>query len=297
MQVRLFDIQRFSIHDGPGIRTNVFFKGCPLRCLWCHNPESARFDVQTLYYAQKCNACGSCAKVCPAANSVLNGRHRYDRASCTTCGICAKVCPQEAFKLVGYDMNTNDLLLKIARDRVFYDETGGGVTFTGGEPLAQPEELREIATLCKSAAIHTAIETSLMASRQVVEEAFPAIDLWICDIKAYSGRFHKKLTGSDNALILSNFNWLAQRAIQRMWVRIPLITGINDSKAELEQIAELLSEKPFGRVELMPYHDIGMSKYAALGMRYATQGVTAPNGEKLDEVRSLLRGKGVMNVV
>ena len=298
MKLKLFDIQRFSVHDGPGIRTCVFLKGCILCCKWCHNPESIRPERQMLYYESKCKGCGMCVPVCPAqANRMEDGRHKYDRDLCILCGGCQLVCQERAFEIAGYEIEAEELLEKIRRDAPFYTETGGGVTFTGGEPLMQEEALLAILRRCKEAGIHTAVETCLMTSKQVIDRLRPYIDLWICDMKAYTSALHKAYTGADNASIKSNIEYLADLCAENMWIRIPLIAGINAEEAEVENMAEFLQPYSFQRVEVMPYHDIGVSKYRALGQQYPLEDETLFVENEVQRFKGILQGNGVKGLV
>ena len=295
--MKIFDIQRFSIQDGPGVRTSIFMKGCPLRCIWCHNPESVLSKTQILYYEDKCTGCGECAVVCPmSANHVANGRHWYDRTKCIACGKCARACTQEAFRIAGYEITPDELVEKVVRDRIFYEETGGGVTFTGGEPFAQFEELCEAAKSCRNENIHTAIETSLMTPWKNIEALDSFIDLWICDMKACSAELHKRGTGTDNTLILGNLKKLLETRIEKVWVRIPVIPGFNDMERELKNIAGFLKAYRVQRVELMPYHDIGAGKYTALGQAYALENTPCHTRGQVEGFRRILRENSVCNV-
>lgn len=298
MKLKLFDIQRFSVHDGPGIRTSVFLKGCVLRCKWCHNPESISSQQELLYYAEKCIHCGKCTAVCPTgAQLMAAGVHQYRRGQCIHCGACQEVCPAGALEVAGYVITPEQLLAKISRDRIFYDQTGGGVTFTGGEPLAQAKVLLPLIKLCKEEGIHTAVETCLMVPETILESILPYLDLWICDMKTYSSSLHKQYTGAENHQIKSNLKYLADRCAENMWVRIPFISGVNDQFDEMGKMAEFLAPYPFARVEVMPYHDIGVSKYTALGQIYSLAEEKLFTAEDTEVFREILRSGGVRNVI
>ena len=268
--LRIFDIQRFSVQDGPGIRTSVFLKGCNVGCLWCQNPESLSREPQLMYYEEKCVLCGACTAVCAQGVHELNKReHRLNRSACIACGACAKVCPAGALELAGYDIGTAELMESVLRDKAFYEKTGGGVTFSGGEPLAQAAELAKVLQRCKAKDIHTAVETSSNVPEQAIRAVMPYTDLLICDIKCASNALHKKVTRTGNGAIQRNLEMLFHSG-KNMWIRIPVIPGVNDTEQELMAMAALIRRggAAVERIEFMPYHDFGKSKYTALGMDY-----------------------------
>ncbi|MGM9520931.1 MAG: glycyl-radical enzyme activating protein [Oscillospiraceae bacterium] len=290
MDVKIFDIQHFCVQDGPGIRTSVFFKGCPLRCLWCHNPESQTATPELLYYANKCVMCRRCAGVCPnGAIAFTEDERRMLQNLCTRCGACADACPEGALELAGSDAGTEDILSEVARDEMFYRTSGGGVTFTGGEPLSQPEALINLLDGCAARGLHTAVETSCFTDggtfRAVVERA----SLMICDIKAMSPTLHRRLTGVTNEGILENIRWLIRESGRPSWIRLPIIPGFNDRDEELEAAGRFLAGGTMQRVELLPYHDTGRSKYIAMGKEYSCADTTAPDKEKMERFRTILR--------
>ena len=260
MTGRVFDIQRFSIHDGPGIRTAVFFKGCPLRCAWCHNPESQRPGPELLFYAHKCKGCGKCAAVCSYTHT----------DSCAACGRCAAACPHGAREISGYEISTDDVLAKVLRDRAFYETSGGGVTLTGGEPLAQPDFALELLQKCKANGLRTAMETSGYAPWETFSRLLPYLDLVYYDIKGIDPALHQKNTGVDNGIILANAERL-KKSGKEVVFRMPYIPGYNDG--ELAAVRAFAGEFP---LQLMPYHATGESKYAALGRAYPAAGTQPP---------------------
>ena len=252
MNGMLFDIERDSLVDGPGIRTTVFFKGCNLRCAWCHNPESQQGEPELLYYRDKCTGCGKCAEVCP---------HHLE--SCELCGKCTWYCPADARELCGRRYEADEVLSVLLRDTDYYASTGGGVTFSGGECMLQIDFLEALCRACREKGIHTAIDTAGCVPWARFERVLPYASLFLYDMKARDPRVHRRLTGADNALILDNLERLLD-AGARVWVRVPCVPGGNDG--ELEGIAEWLAGKPVERVELLAYHRLGGGKRALLGL-------------------------------
>jgi pyruvate formate lyase activating enzyme len=292
----LFDIRKYSIHDGPGIRTAVFFKGCPLACAWCHNPESQSFRPELLLRPGRCIDCGACLTSCqpdaihpsPSGVGVVT-----DRARCTACGKCTLVCVAEARQLVGQQYSVDQVMAEIEADRVFYERSGGGVTFTGGEPLAQPRFLLELLSACHTRGISTVLDTSGFAPWQVLDEIRPLVDLFLYDLKLMDESRHIHWTGISNADILSNLRQLSD-AGSRILVRIPLIPGINDDEENLgamgEFLASLSTPPP---VELLPYHNIAEAKYAGLGRGYALAAIQSPDTAHIHKCAAIIAGYGI----
>jgi pyruvate formate lyase activating enzyme len=296
--MRVFDIQRFSIQDGPGIRTSVFMKGCPLRCRWCHNPESTDRSIQLMYYPHKCTGCGMCKTVCGRGAHIFGGKgHVLDRGRCIVCGKCADVCAEAALETAGYDIGEEELVKIIARDIDFYAETGGGATFTGGEPMMQPETLYRAALLWGGAGIGVAVETASLTPWENFEKINDHVGLFICDLKAVDGETHRRGTGVDNKLILDNLKKMLDRRADTMWIRIPLVAGFNDNEREFGRIAGFLAGYGIARVELLPYHDVGVSKYGALGMDYPLENDGTVEKERIESLKALLKEAGIKNVV
>lgn len=278
----LFDIRRYAIHDGPGIRTTVFFKGCPLRCAWCHNPESQSPRVELMLRPNRCIACGACAAACPnAAITRVDGRWVTDRARCTLCGRCAEACYADARQIVGRGYSFAETMAMIERDRDFYVQSGGGVTFSGGEPLAQPEFLLELLRACKAAGLHTALDTCGAAPWEQFERLLPCVDLFLYDLKLMDAARHRQYTGVSNQQILSNLQRLAATG-KPLWLRMPFVPGVNDDEDNLAAAAAFVAALP-GRppLHLLPYHNSAGAKYAGLDLPYRLPDVASPSQAQL----------------
>ncbi len=265
-QCTIFDIRRFSVNDGPGIRTSVFFKGCPLNCWWCHNPESRRSDAELFTRSSLCVGCGTCEAECGEhAIDSTAGVVRFNREACVECFACAKVCPVGAREVVGQTIGVEELLAEIERDAPFYSESGGGVTFTGGEPLAQPEALRELLRACRKKKIHTVVDTSGYVGRDSLRACARWTDVFLYDLKMMNPFQHEEVTGVDNTVILENLRYLARTGASIV-VRIPIIPGVNDSKANAVNTADFIRALPKRvEVELLPFHKQAVAKHQRLG--------------------------------
>ncbi len=264
----VFDIQTLSVHDGPGIRTTVFLKGCPLRCIWCHNPESWSEQPQLSYDAEKCIGCGNCVAVCPAGCHAVSedSMHVFDRVSCTVCGLCTRECCGEALKVCGKTMTTRKVLDTVLRDKPFFENSGGGMTIAGGEPLTHFEFTRELLRMAREAGLHTAIETCGFAPEAHVRELLKYTNLFLWDLKAVDPEKHRRFTGQDNAIILQNLQ-IIDEANGAYRLRCPLISGLNDSPEDLTAISDLANrlKHPLG-IDIEPYHPLGVGKKKRFGM-------------------------------
>ncbi len=268
--INVFDIERYATKDGPGIRTVLFLKGCNLRCSWCQNPESWSFKKQLMYYKNKCSGCGKCIEVCPEGAVFLSEKYGFitDHDACTGCGRCADACFFDARRVVGQDYDIEQLMKVVLADRHFYRESGGGVTFSGGEPLLQHREVREIAERCRAEGIHTAIETAAAVDWQVIEGLLDVIDLFYVDLKHIDNAEHLKYTGVGMEKILANITEIS-RCHDNVVVRIPVIPGVNHSEKTVKHMLDFIYlETAIRKVELLPFHRLGSGKYDGLGFEY-----------------------------
>ena len=286
---RIFNIQHFCVDDGPGIRTTVFLKGCPLRCAWCHNPESYRAQTEILLRADRCSACGKCASVCPKGAHELNAEgHEYDRARCTACGTCVSQCLTGALERVGEDRTVSEVLAELCTDRVFYDTSGGGITLSGGEPTAQPAFSEALLAASKEEGLHTALETCGYCSVEIMERLIPLTDLFLLDWKITDEAEHKHYTGVSNRLVRENLALLCKNGAAVV-LRCPLIPGVNMYKAHYDGIVALVQQYPgIQQIDLEPYHPMGLWKTRALGRtaEYTEQEFLSSNAA--EEVRAYL---------
>lgn len=289
----IFDIKRYAIHDGPGIRTTVFLKGCPLRCWWCDNPESQSPSKQFIFWPERCLQCDACIDVCEKDAIVnKNGKLReIDQTRCDFCESCVEACYTEALQIVGQEIGVKALLREIEKDRDFYRESGGGVTFSGGEPFSQPEFLYEILVACKRKNLHTAVDTCGFVSWDILKRACAYVDLFLYDIKLMDAKKHRRYTGVSNQLILSNLRKLAKT--HHVIVRLPVIPQINDDAENIRQVGEFLSGlKEIEEIDLLPYHRLGFSKYERINRRYAIKDIKPPDPERINDVLKALERFG-----
>lgn len=297
MKGRIFALHRFSVHDGPGIRTTVFLKGCPLRCMWCHNPESLDPEFEIAWIAHCCVSCGRCVCACPSgAHRLENGRHRYDRSVCRKCGRCADACVFGSLEFTGKEMEAGEVVAEVLKDSVFYEESGGGVTVSGGEPLSQWQFVRDLLSELRLHHVHTAVETCGFGPPAAFQSLLPVTDLFLFDIKAMDPDKHVRLTGSSNDAILRNLDFLMSRGA-RVVLRCPLVPGLNDSDEDLQGLAQLCSRYPdLAGLELLPYHNTGNDKYVRYGRNNPLPGLPSATTEDRERWRAFFIGAGISGV-
>jgi len=286
----VFDLQRYAVHDGPGIRTLVFLKGCPLRCAWCCNPESQQTRPELLRRSELCVVCGRCVPACLAGAISQKGCGApvFNRSLCADCRDfgCAGACPHNALARVGREVEAEEILSEVERDRDFYRNSGGGVTFSGGEPFWQPDFLAELLSGCRKLGIPTAVETCGQARGEDILALEPSIDLFLFDLKVLDPEQHRRVTGQDNGLILKNFRALAGRCPGKLAPRLTLVPGVSDTPENLAAVAELLRELKLRGIELLEYHPLGLGKWEGLGRKPAYQTDINPlSGRTAEAVR------------
>ena len=279
----IFNIQKFCINDGPGIRTTVFFKGCPLNCAWCHNPESKSVKPELLYSPDKCIMCGACAVACKTgAHAFSESGHTLDRALCVACGACADVCPTSALEISGYQKSVEDVIREVMKDKIFYDNSGGGMTLSGGEPMAQLGFAEALLSEAKKNGLHTAIETCGFSKTENYERILPLVDLFLFDWKISDPELHKKYTGVDNALIEKNLRFISASG-GKIVLRCPIIPTVNDTDSHFAKIADLAEELDgILSVDVEPYHPLGIGKAQRLGKDVAFEELGIPEKSVVD---------------
>lgn len=263
----VFDIQRCSLHDGPGIRTTVFVKGCQLNCQWCHNPESLSFKPQLSYNPAQCVNCLACVRACDFDAHLIDsqGHHIMEFAKCLACGKCVDDCQGNALRIIGEEMGVDQVMKTVIRDRAFYERSGGGITISGGEPMMQKTFMVELLQKAKAEGIHTCVETNLAVPQEWYSEILPLVDLFLCDYKATDPELHKRLTGQSNELILENLDYLYHQG-KEIVLRCPMIPDINDTEDHLQAIVRLCQQYPdLKAVDLMAYHNLGVAKSGHIG--------------------------------
>lgn len=289
----IFQLQRLSVNDGEGIRTTVFFKGCALRCQWCANPESWAFDAQLMFFPHKCIGCGNCVIACKQEANVRNneGTINFISRNCVNCGACLTVCPADARQVMGEELTIDAVMKQLKKDYIFYLESGGGVTFSGGEPFLHPEYLRMLNARCHQLGINTAVESCAYFDFAACQDIIANMDQIFFDLKIMDSAKHKQYTGVTNERILANIE-AASKINDNIFVRVPVITGVNDSDENMSALAKfLLAKTSITRVELLPYHKLGLEKMTALGMPAVV--FETPSEAKMEELNSLLVREGM----
>jgi len=290
----VFDIQRYSVHDGPGIRTTLFLKGCPLRCIWCCNPESQEMHPQLLYFEAQCKRCYRCLEACPnKANSIgADEAIIIARERCQACGVCVHACPYEARSIAGKSMTVEEVLKVVEKDSLFYRNSGGGVTVSGGEPMFQTDFLLAFLRKCREATLHTCLETCGYVKWEVLERILEYTDMVLMDNKHMDPERHREITGVDNQLILENTTKIIQKGVPII-IRVPLIPGYNETEENIRALAMFMNEWGCRRVNLLPYHRWGANKYKALSMEYRLEEVKPLEKQEVQPIVEFLESYGL----
>ena len=298
------DIDHFAVHDGPGIRTAVYLKGCPLHCVWCHSPETQSFSAELLYLPQKCSACGLCLSPCaqgalssvnepsPQAGEGQICRIAVDWERCTHCAACTSVCYPGALKMSGTWMTAAELVAQVEKDLPFFNSSGGGVTLTGGEATAQPGFSIQFLSGCRALGIHTALETNGCAPWSLYQDLLEVVDLFLYDIKHMDESSHRRLTGASNHLVLSNLRSLAEQGAEII-VRVPCIPGLNDDPANIAATAAFVRQIGLHTIHLLPYNSSAGAKYTWLGREYSLEQQPSQSGQAMDELAAICRSYGL----
>ncbi|WP_410514590.1 glycyl-radical enzyme activating protein [Paenibacillus sp. BR2-3] len=287
------DIQRYSLHDGPGIRSIVFLQGCPLRCVWCSNPETQAMQSQLMYQEEKCRDCRRCAAVCPVQAISYTPMLRIDRSRCISCGQCAEVCHTGALAMSGKGMTVREVIQELKKDESYYRRSSGGITFSGGEPLFQSSYVIELMRACKSQGWHTAVETTAFCNPDVLENVLPLLDLVLLDIKHMDDRKHEQYVKQSNELVLSNALRLAQLGAAII-VRVPVIPGFNNTVREIGEIAAFAAGLPgIKELHLLPFHRLGANKYNYLESRYSMENNEPPADQEMESLRRIVVENGL----
>ncbi len=290
----IFDIKHFAIHDGPGIRVNVFLKGCPLHCLWCHNPEGVSFKPELMLMPNRCARCGDCIRACRygALSQKAEGLVVADREKCVLCGDCVMACSRQAIEIAGREWSVEEVVAEVEKDRIFFEQSGGGVTLTGGEPMAQPQFVESLLEAFRQRGLHTALDTSGYGPEEILLRLTDMADLILFDLKIMDDKKHKEYTGVSNRFILSNLKALDNLG-KPVWIRWPLIPGVNDDEANLASMVDfLLGLKSVQMINVLPYHKGGVEKFRRLGREKEFAIFDPPDPEKVDKAVDYFKKKG-----
>ena len=283
----IFNIKKFAIHDGPGIRTTVFLKGCPLRCQWCHNPESWLRKPEISLDQEKCIRCYQCVSLCPEQAIFLKDGYPYtDQKKCALCSTCVSICPTQTRGIIGKRISTVKVIRELRKDLIFYQESDSGVTFSGGEPLEQIDFLAGLLLLCKEENMHTAVDTCGYTPWSNLERILSLVDLWLFDLKILDEQKHKHYTGVSNQLILENLRRLSKKT-KKIEIRIPLIPGVNDNIEEMAEMAGLIRSLSLSEVNILPFHRLGLEKYRRLGLSANMEEIGALSQKDIEVVKQL----------
>ena len=294
----IFDIKKYAIHDGPGIRTTVFFKGCPLACRWCHNPEGISVAPQRIYRPERCVSCGECIQVCPqkVMARTADGITR-EPAKCNLCQTCAEHCPSEAVEFAGHRVTVAEVIRQIEKDTAFYDQSGGGITLSGGEPLMQPEFLMALLEACEDLDLHRTVDTTGYSEAAVLLQVAQKTDLFLYDLKIMDANKHRDFTGVSNQRILDNLKMLSENKA-RIQVRIPIIPGINDDVDNIHRTANFVATLPgIKLITILPFHNSARGKYSRIGMECMSPEMRSPSAEDLNRITGWLEQSGVQTKI
>ena len=291
MKARVFEIKRFAVHDGDGIRTTVFFKGCTLKCVWCHNPEGIGFKPQMAFLENKCTLCGACVEACPQnAHKIENGIHIFERDKCVSCGKCEEACLNGALTLYGKEMTVDEVMPILLEDKDFYDNSDGGVTISGGECLCHADFCAELLKKLKENGIHTAVDTCGFVSKEAIDKVMPYTDVFLYDFKAYDEDVHIKCTGQSNRTILENLKYI-DGCGKQIEIRIPYVPGFNSE--QIEKIAEFMSKlNNLTKVRVLPYHNYAGSKYKSLDMENTLPEIL-PTDDEIKSAKDIIKAYGI----